>query len=199
MHVLPPLPGPVDGLRIGLFGGSFNPAHDGHLHVSETALRTLDLDWIWWLVALGNPLKSHHGDYDARLASARSIVRHPRMIVTPIEAQLGHRYTADTLKALTARAPTAQFVWMIGADSLCNFHLWKNWTAIAEQTPIAVIARPGASQCARQSPFAKRFASARLPQYAAKALPTSQAPAWTFINAPLNKLSSTALRREQKD
>ena len=198
MHILPPLPGPVDGLRIGLFGGSFNPAHSGHLHVSETAMRALDLDWVWWLVATGNPLKSEHGDFNTRLASAQDIARHPRMRVTPIEAQLGHRYTAHTLPALMARAPTAQFVWLIGADSLCNFHLWKNWTDIARRIPIAIVARPGASQCARQSPFAKRFALARIPQHAAKALPYASAPAWTFINAPLNKLSSTTLRNQSK-
>ena len=111
------LPGPAKGLRIGLFGGSFNPAHTGHLHLAETAMKRLRLDWVWWIVARGNPLKSDHGDFSARLASAEAIAgHHPRMIVTDIEQQLGYSYSWQTLLTLVSHAPEADFVWLMGAE-----------------------------------------------------------------------------------
>ncbi|KDA03421.1 nicotinate-nucleotide adenylyltransferase [Hyphomonas oceanitis] len=188
------LPGPVDGLRIGLFGGSFNPAHSGHLHVAETAMRRLGLDWVWWIVARGNPLKTSHGDFDARLTSARTLATNPRMIVTDIEAQLGLTYTSDTLAAIVNRAPQAHFVWLMGADNMVGFHLWQDWQGIASTLPIAVIARPGVGTGARNSPFARRFASSRIPASAARTLPMATPPAWTYLTAPLDPASSTALR-----
>ena len=161
------LPGPTRGLRIGLFGGSFNPAHSGHLHVAETAMKRLQLDWVWWIVARGNPLKTAHGDFAERLASARAVAHHPRMLVTDIEARLGLTYTSDTLAAIVARAPEAH---------------------------IAVIARPGVGAGARNSPFARRFAKSRIPSAAARTLATTPPPAWTYLTAPLDPSSSTALR-----
>jgi len=188
------LPGPVDGLRIGLFGGSFNPAHSGHVHVAETAMRRLGLDWVWWIVARGNPLKTAHGDFDDRLASAAALARNPRMIVTDIEAQLGLTYTSDTLAAIVQRAPGAHFVWLMGADNMAGFHFWQDWQGIANTLPIAIVARPGVGTAARNAPFARRFASSRIPASAARTLPMASPPAWTYLTAPLDPASSTALR-----
>lgn len=191
------LPGPTRGLRIGLFGGSFNPAHSGHVHVAETAMKRLQLDWIWWIVARGNPLKRSHGDFEARMASARAVADKPCMIVTDIEAQLGLTYTADTLAAIVARAPQAHFVWLMGADNLVGFHLWENWQGIAQILPIAIVARPGVGPGARNSPFARRFARSRVPAAAARTLALTPPPAWTYLTAPLDPSSSTALRESR--
>ena len=188
------LPGPTRGLRIGLFGGSFNPAHSGHRHVAETAMKRLQLDWVWWIVARGNPLKTAHGDFTERLASARAVAHNPRMIVTDIEARLGLTYTSDTLAAIVARAPEAHFVWLMGADNLAGFHHWENWQGIAQTLPIAVVARPGVGPGARNSPFARRFAKNRIPAAGACTLATTPPPAWTYLTAPLDPSSSTALR-----
>lgn len=193
---LPPLPGPHEGLRIGLFGGSFNPAHEGHVHVAETALRRLRLDAVWWLVAGGNPLKEEHGVFEARLASARRVARHPRMRVTGIERDLGVRYTADLLERLLPRLKGAELVWIMGADNLAGFHRWGRWDEIAGRLPIAIVARPGASPKAGLSKFARRFASSRRPASAAGGLAGAPAPAWVYLRAPLEPVSSTALRRQ---
>lgn len=189
----PRLPGPANGLAIGLFGGSFNPAHEGHLLVAETALRRLGLDAVWWIVARGNPLKSEHGDYGARLASARSLASGRSLRVTDIEQQLGLTYSIDTLGALQKAAPRARFVWLMGADNLASFHRWKDWEKIANTLPIAIIARPGA-HISKATPFARKFAAARLPEREARQLATRQAPAWVYIRIRENAASSTALR-----
>lgn len=192
------LPGPTAGLKIGLFGGSFNPAHSGHVLVAETAMKRLGLDWVWWIVARGNPLKSDHGDYDARLSSARQIADHPRMLVSDLERDAGLTYTCDTLAALQQRAPGANFVWLMGADSLAGFHRWKKWDQIAESVPIAVIARPGSGPKARFSPFAQRYQSARVPEHAALSLAGRSSPAWVYLDGPVDSASSTAIRRAKK-
>jgi nicotinate-nucleotide adenylyltransferase len=197
-EVLPPLPGPHRGLRIGLFGGSFNPAHGGHLHVAETALRHLRLDAVWWLVAGGNPLKEEHGVFEARLASARRMAAHPAMRVTGIERDLGVRYTSDLLDLLLPRLPGARLVWIMGADNLGAFHRWGRWEEIAGRLPIAVVARPGASPRAGLSKFARRFSGHRLPAHAATALAASTPPAWVYLPAPLHRVSSTALRQQAR-
>ncbi len=188
------LPGPAAGRRIGLLGGSFNPAHDGHLHVAETALRRLRLDAVWWIVARGNPLKSEHGSFEERLASARSVAASPAMYVTDIEAQLGLTYTVDTLQALRKAEPEAHFVWIMGADSAASFHLWKDWEEIARAVPIAIVSRPG-TRLSRSLPFTRQFADARLPEREARTLAGQAAPAWVYLRGPGNPLSSTALRR----
>lgn len=187
------LPGLARGLAIGLFGGSFNPAHEGHLLVARTALKRLHLDEVWWIVARGNPLKSDHGEYAKRLASARAMAHGAGMRVTDIEDQLGLTYSIDTLRALREAAPDARFVWVMGADNLGNFHRWKAWDQIARTLPIAVIARPGA-RISKASVFSRRFAGHRLPEAQAAALARSQAPAWVYIRVRENSSSSTALR-----
>lgn len=187
------LPGPAKGLAIGLLGGSFNPAHEGHLLAAETAMKRLKLDQVWWVVARGNPLKSDHGDYAARLASARAIAKGPAMRVTDIEARLGLIYSIDTLHALRNAAPEARFVWLMGADNLAGFSRWKNWQEIAQIVPIAVIGRPGA-RITRATAFARKFARCRLPEAEAAKLAHASAPAWVYIRVRENPLSSTALR-----
>ena len=188
------LPGPHKGLAIGIFGGSFNPAHGGHHHVAATALRRLQLDAVWWIVAAGNPLKQEHGDFRQRLSSAGAIARGPNMRVSDLERQAELRYTVDLIRTLKARAPGTRFVWLMGADSLDGFHRWRAWQTIAQNVPIAVIARPGAGPKALRSPFARRFARARIPEYSAARLPFASPPAWTFLKAPLHPASSTAIR-----
>jgi len=197
-ETLPRLPGPHRGLRIGLFGGSFNPAHSGHRHVAETALKRLRLDAVWWLVAGGNPLKENHGAFEARLASARRIARHPAMRVTGIERALGVRYTSHLLEKLLPRLGSADLVWIMGADNLGGFHRWGRWADIACRLPIAVVARPGESPKAGLSKFARRFAHSRLPESAAVSLAGRSAPAWVYLTAPLDRASSTALRSRAK-
>lgn len=177
-------------MRVGLFGGSFNPAHEGHAHVAETALARLGLDRVVWLVSPGNPLKEAPGSLEARMAGARALARGPSMTVSDAEARLGVRYSLDTIRLLKMRHPGVRFVWVMGADSLASFHRWKGWTEIFREIPIAVVARPGAGK-ALTSPAARRFAQARVRP---GALMVSEPPAWSWLAAPLNFTSSTALR-----
>jgi nicotinate-nucleotide adenylyltransferase len=179
------------GMRVGLFGGSFNPAHDGHAHVAETALIRLGLDRVIWLVSPQNPLKGAPEPLDERLAQTARFAPGPSMIVSDAEAHLGSTYSLDTIQALKARHPGVRFVWVMGADSLAGFHRWKGWTQIVRELPIAVVARPDFERKALTSPAARRFASARV---APGALVRSNPPAWAYLSAPLNYLSSTALR-----
>jgi nicotinate-nucleotide adenylyltransferase len=187
------LPGPAAGRRIGLLGGSFNPAHGGHLHVATTALKRLRLDAVWWIVARGNPLKSEHGSFETRLESARAAADAPGMYVTDLEQQLGLTYTVDTLRALQELEPEAQFVWLMGADSAANFHLWKDWQVITGRVPIAIISRPG-TRLTRALPFTRHFGDARIAERDAGTLSGLAPPAWVYLRAPGNTLSSTALR-----
>ena len=178
--------------KIGLLGGSFNPAHSGHLHVAETALKRLQLDEVWWIVARGNPLKSDHGDYAARLASAQKIATSPAMRVSDVERREGFTYTVDTLKFLQRQSKTDHFVWLMGSDNLASFHRWKNWRAIARSVPIAVIARPGYRP--GRSVFEHVFEKDRLRETAAPLLASKSAPAWVYLKAPFNPQSSTEIR-----
>ena len=179
------------GMRVGLFGGSFNPAHDGHAHVAETALIRLGLDRVIWLVSPQNPLKGAPEPIEERMAGAAGFAAAPSMIVSDIETRLGSAYSIDTIRALKARHPGVRFVWVMGADNLAGFHRWKGWTGIFGELPVAVVARPGSTLRALNSPAARRFASARVP---AGALVASNPPAWSYLAAPLNHASSTALR-----
>lgn len=185
-----------DGCRVGLLGGSFNPAHDGHRHVSLEAMKRLGLDAVWWLVSPQNPLKPVEGmaPFTERIASARAAARHPRIVPTGIEADLGTRYTADTLKALTARFPRTQFVWLMGADNLAQIRHWQHWTRIFETVPVAVYDRPSYSLRALSGLAAQRFARARIDQDHARALAGTPAPAWVFFLAKRHPASATALR-----
>ncbi|MGE5566722.1 MAG: nicotinate-nucleotide adenylyltransferase [Parcubacteria group bacterium] len=179
------------GMRVGLFGGSFNPAHEGHAHVAETALVRLGLDRVIWLVSPQNPLKTAApASLEQRLEGARTLARGPSMIVSGAEAALGVTYSLDTIRLLKARHPGVRFVWLMGSDSLASFHRWKGWTEIFREVPIAVVARPGAEK-ALTSPAARRFARARV---APGALVRANPPACAYLTAPLNFMSSTALR-----
>ncbi len=149
-------------------------------------------------MARGNPLKEEHGVFEARIRSAMSMAGHPRMRISTIEADLGINYTRDLLPVLMKRAPTADFVWIMGADNLTGFHRWGGWSQIARTLPIAIIARPNAGPKARLSKFARSFASARLDEAAAKGLASMPAPAWTFLTARWHPASSTALRRRAR-
>lgn len=186
--------------RIGLLGGSFNPAHDGHVHVSLEALKRLGLDEVWWLVSPQNPLKAANGmaSIADRMAGARAITApHPRLRVTDLERELGTRYTIDTVRALRKHHPRARFVWLMGADNLRQLPRWKGWAALMESIPIAVIDRPGFALAALSGAPAHRYAAARLPSGAARSLADRVAPAWTFLYTRLNPLSATALRNHK--
>lgn len=188
------------GMRVGLFGGSFNPAHEGHAHVAETAAKRLKLDRVIWMVSPQNPLKSSDetADLAQRVAGARRFARGRRMVVSDVETRTGSRYTIDTLRALKARFPGVKFVWVMGADSLASFHRWRGWTQIMREAPVAVVSRPWISLKSRFSPAAQRFRHARRPAREAKLLPGSPTPAWVFLRGPLNFQSSTALRERSR-
>lgn len=184
------------GMRVGLFGGSFNPAHEGHAHVAETALRRLGLDRVIWLVSPQNPLKpaAESARLKVRMASARACARGPRMIVSNIETRAGSVYTIDILRILKQRHPGVRFVWLMGGDNLNSLHGWRGWADIMREMPVAVIARPGAELKSRSAPAARRFAFARLSSREARTLAGRAAPAWLYLRAPFNFASSTALR-----
>lgn len=188
------------GLRIGLLGGSFNPAHDGHRLASLTALRKLGLDQVWWLVTPGNPLKDNRSlpSQAARISGAIRVARHPCITVTGIEARLGTRFTAETLTALRLRCPGVRFVWLMGSDNLAQFHRWQNWRGIARMMPIAVIDRPGTTHKSLRSRAAFALARWRLDETDGLLLPTEAAPAWMFLHGRRSHLSSTALRHATK-
>jgi nicotinate-nucleotide adenylyltransferase len=185
--------------RIGLFGGSFNPAHRGHYMVALYALKTLQLDWVWWMVSPQNPLKDPAitDEYGKRLAYTRRIARHPRFIVTDFEKQMGTRYTEETLERLLSLSGDTEFVWIMGADSLANLHHWHHWLDIVAKVPLAVLARPGYSIKALRGVAATRFAEDRVAS--PPAVLKAPRPAWTFITMPLRKESSTAIRKRRKD
>lgn len=183
------------GLRIGLLGGSFDPPHAGHAHVTKWALKAFGLDRVWWLVSPGNPLKEDApAELARRVAAAREIARHPRVSVTDLEARLGTRYTAETLAALRLRHPGVRFVWLMGADNLAGFHRWERWDEIMRSVPMGVLARPGQQLTAGLSRAARRFARWRLPAAQARALPFLEPPAWTLLTGRMLDLSSTELR-----
>ncbi len=186
----------TDRLRIGLLGGSFNPAHDAHREISLFALKRLKLDRVWWLVSPGNPLKdvSDLPDLAARINAAQKIARDPRIVVTGIEAELGTRYTVDTIAKLRRRFPRARFVWLMGADNLSQFSRWRAWQSIAELLPIAVIDRPSHSLSASASAAAQRLARHRLDATRAHELADCEPPAWVFLRGLKLPLSSTQLR-----
>ncbi len=188
------------GMRVGLYGGSFNPAHDGHAHVAETARKRLRLDRVIWLVSPQNPLKASHetAPLARRMAGVRAQAGDRGMIVSDAESRMGSQYTIDTVRALKARFPGVKFVWIMGADSLASFHRWRGWTQIMRELPVAVISRPWASLKSRFSPAARRFAHARRPAREAPLLPGAAAPAWVYLHGPLNFASSTALREGRR-
>lgn len=188
------------GMTVGLFGGSFNPPHAGHLLVAELAFQRLRLDQLWWMVTPGNPLKdtSSLPPLDTRIARCKALIADPRVKVTGFEARYRLRFTAETLALVKARNPGVHFVWLMGADNLATFHKWQNWRKIARTFPIAVIDRPGSTLSYLNSTMARAFDFARLDESDAPLLARMPAPAWTFIHGPRSPLSSTALRMEGK-
>ena len=180
------------GMVIGLLGGSFDPAHEGHAHLSHEAIKRMGLDQVWWLISPGNPLKARQPAPMAdRLARARAVMPHPRVKITALELALGTRVTADTIDRLRAVYPGVRFVWLMGADNLAQFHRWDRWQSILARVPVGVLARPGFGVAARLSVAARMFRAAEVPPrgHALRA-----APAWAFVNVPLVNLSSSAIR-----
>lgn len=192
------LPHVEAGMQVGLFGGSFNPPHAGHALVAETALQILGLDQLWWMVTPGNPLKDGRelAPLAERIARSEQIAPDPRIEVTAFEAAFDVRYTADTLALVRERNPGVDFVWIMGADNLTQFHQWQRWNEIATTMPIAVIDRPGSTLALSSSVFAKTFIEARVDQSDAAGLAHRKAPVWTFIHGPRSSLSSTAIREK---
>ena len=189
------LPVAGDGQVVGLLGGSFDPAHAGHVQITKAALTRFGLDRVWWLVSPGNPLKSRGpAPLADRLTAARAAMRHPRVTVTDIEARIGTRYTAETLARLRELYPRVHFVWLMGADNLAQFHRWQDWRAIIDNVPVGVVARPGDRISARLSRAAEVYQRYRLPGHASALLGRMPAPAWCFINLPMSDQSSSAIR-----
>jgi nicotinate-nucleotide adenylyltransferase len=192
---------PTRGQRIGLLGGSFNPAHGGHLTVSNAALTRLRLDAVWWLVSPQNPLKPKTGmaPLAERLASARTLIDgRPRVRATAIEAELGTLYTLDTLRALTRRFPGVRFVWLMGADNLVQIDRWAGWPEIFRSVPVAVFDRPNYSLRASAAKAAQRFRRARLPERDSGQLADQEPPAWVFLHATRDPRSATAIRAQRR-
>ncbi|HSE78802.1 MAG TPA: nicotinate-nucleotide adenylyltransferase [Alphaproteobacteria bacterium] len=189
--------GPPPPPCVGLLGGSFNPAHDGHRHIAELALKRLALDEVWWMVSPQNPLKPDRdmASLAARQASARRHASHPRMRVTAIENALKTRYTADTLTALRRRFPRIRFVWLMGADNLAQMERWERWSLIFHTMPIAVFARLPYSTKALASKAARRFSRLRRPPRHAARLARDDLPAWVFLHTRLHPASASAIRR----
>lgn len=188
------------GMQVGLFGGSFNPPHAGHGLVAEIALRRLALDQLWWMVTPGNPLKSTRelAPLAERIRLSEAVAEDPRIKVTAFEASYRVRYTADTLALVKRLNLGVDFVWIMGADNLRDFHRWQRWRKIAMTFPIAVIDRPGSTLSFLSSLVAKTFDYARIDEGDAPRLARMKPPAWTFIHGPRSSLSSTALRQIAK-
>lgn len=184
------------GRTVGLLGGSFNPAHEGHLHISHYALKQLGLDAVWWMVSPQNPLKSTKGmaPQSERIESAQRVANHPRIVVTGIEAELKTRYTVDTLDALHRHFPATRFVWLMGTDNLHQAPKWKNWTRIFETVPVCIFSRPPRGGNVRDSAVMRRYKDHLLPQEQARLLVSTPLPAWTILHIPLNHLSASQIR-----
>lgn len=167
----------VPGMVIGLLGGSFDPAHEGHAHITREALKRLGLDQVWWLVTPANPLKARQPAPMAdRLARARQVMQHPRVKITELETHLGTRLTADTIRQLRLIYPGVTFVWLMGADNLVQFHKWARWREILNDVPVAVLARPGSGVAARLSVAARTYGAHRVTR--GKALAFDPPPSW---------------------
>lgn len=189
------------GLKIGLLGGSFNPAHSGHLHISLEAMKRLGLDYVWWLVSPQNPLKSTEemASLKDRLASANEKARHPRIRVSALESRLGTRRTAVTLERLKQALPRVRFVWIIGADNLVQLPRWYRWQAIVESVPLAIMDRNHYSLKSLSGKMATRYSNNRMSDGALKALASTPPPAWAFVTIPRHPASATELRERRTE
>jgi nicotinate-nucleotide adenylyltransferase len=178
---------------IGLLGGSFDPAHEGHAHITREAIKRMQLNRVWWLVTPGNPLKARQPAPMAdRLARARVVMPDPKVVITDLEVTLGTRATFDTIRRLKALYPGVHFVWLMGADNLVQFHKWNRWRDILRSVPMGVLARPGSGVAARLSVAAQSFRVDRVAQ--GEGIGRRRAPAWCFVNLPLNDMSSSKIR-----
>jgi nicotinate-nucleotide adenylyltransferase len=194
------LPATGPGQRIGLLGGSFNPPHVAHRHISEVVLKRLGLDRIWWLVTPGNPLKGRAelAPLAERLVLCRAMAKNPRIEVTAFERDLPTAFTAGTVAFLKRRSPRVRFVWIMGADNLVGFHHWRRWRELLSMVPVVVVDRPGWRLKALASKAARAFARSRVPEGRAMGLVAMSPPAWTFLTGPLSSVSSTDLRRKAR-
>ena len=188
-------------MRIGLFGGSFNPPHAGHRLVSQQVMKRLQLDAVWWIVSPGNPLKNNNNlpPVEDRVRAARQRIEVPGVHVTAFEALHGFRYSYDSLRYLKSRLPERKLVWIMGSDNLVNFHHWEQWRAISRLMPIAVYVRPGSSRNAPASTAAQALSRFRLDEQDAMLLPDCKAPAWVFLHGLISGLSSSAIRASSRN
>ncbi len=178
-----------------MLGGSFDPPHRGHVHITHEAMKRFELDEVWWLISPGNPLKEHGpAAFARRMAAARDLVDHPRVRISDFELRIGSRYTAETLRNMAQRYPQARFVWLMGADNLAELHRWRDWHQIMERVPVGVLARPGHRHGARTSKAARIYRSCRLRGRQAALLGQRRAPAWCLINVPMVDHSSSVIR-----
>lgn len=185
------------GMRIGLMGGSFDPAHNGHAHITRVALRRFGLDRVWWLVTPGNPLKAHGpAPLDQRMARARQVMDDPRVNITDLERRMGTRFTAATLSRLQMVYPDVKFVWLMGADNLRQVDKWDHWRDIFDRMPIGVLARPGVPLPSARAKAAHLYANAQLPGWRSHELADRKAPAWCFVNMPMSGESSSQIRAQ---
>ena len=185
----------VPGLTIGLLGGSFDPPHEGHVHITKIAIKIFNLSKLWWLVSPGNPIKDKNpSDINNRLMASKQIMEHPSVIITDIEKKLKTKFTFQTLIKIKKLYPGTRFVWLMGADNLINFHQWENWDWIMKNIPIGVMARPREQIKAGLSPAATRFRKYRLPKEKSLLLPYFSPPVWTLVTGPMKNISSTKLR-----
>lgn len=182
-------------MTVGLLGGSFDPPHAGHAHITREALKRFALDRVWWLVSPGNPLKPRGpAALERRMRAARAMIRHPRVHVSDFESRAGTRYTAETLAALQAAYPQVRFVWLMGADNLVQFHRWRDWEDIMGRVPVGVLARPGERMAALNAPAARSRRRFMLKPAQSRLLALAEAPAWCFAPIPMVGVSSTTIR-----
>lgn len=189
------LPRCVSGQRIGLLGGSFDPPHEGHVHITHWAVRKLELDQVWWLVSVRNPLKARQPAPVAERAGAAELLpTHPKVAVSRLEARIGSRHTCETLGYLRRRFPAARFVWLMGSDNLAALHEWRNWREIFSNAPVGVFSRPAHRAAVMNSRAARAFAGSRAQAVQPRALADMRPPAWMYLTIPLNSTASTAIR-----
>ena len=186
----------VKGQRTGLLGGSFNPAHNGHLHISNLALEHLKLDCVWWMISPQNPLKSVNGmaSLDQRMEKACEVAENSNIIVTDVECELGTQYTSNTLPALQKIFPEGHFVWLMGSDNLAQIEQWHQWETIFMTLPVAIFARPAYCNDVEEVKSVKQFSSFQVSEANASTLADMKPPAWAFLKTPLNPESATEIR-----
>ena len=193
------LPYATRGQKIGLLGGSFDPAHEGHIHITKEAMKQFDLDQVWWLISPGNPLKKKKPeDILDREKGANSLLQNSYVTVTDLEFQLNTRYTYETILEVKRLYIGVSFVWLMGSDNLETFNLWKNWKVIVDEVPIGIINRPGKNYFTRKNIMTESCKAYKLPTFFRKLLAFQKPPAWCFISAPLNSTSSTQIRLSEK-